>query len=108
MLDGQQQVIEATQSNIFIRKGGKLMTPELNKAGVAGVMRETILQYADMIGIDAEISDLTVDDVNAADELFVSNSLIGLWPVKRFLDRTYSDFSTAQTLLDSLREHGAI
>ena len=108
LLDAQQQVIEATQSNVFIRRGDVLLTPELGSAGVAGVMREAILECAQAAGIDAEVSSLSVNDISSADEVFVSNSSIGLWPVKRFQERRYSDFRLSQSLLNSLREYGAI
>lgn len=108
LLDAQQRVIEATHSNLFIRQGEVLLTPELNTAGVAGVMRETILESAQKLKIEANICSLSVHDVNSADEVFISNSLIGIWPVNYFQERHYSDFYMSQTLLNSLRDYGAI
>jgi 4-amino-4-deoxychorismate lyase len=82
MLDSQEQVIEGTMSNLFIVQGGSLQTPDLSRCGVAGVMREFILEQASALGVKTMVRSMTLADVRRAEELFVCNSLIGLWPVR--------------------------
>ena len=108
MLDQSDNVIEATQSNIFVLKDKQLLTPDLSQSGVAGVMRDKILKQAIKIGVETKIMSLSVADIEAAQEVFLSNSLIGLWPVKQLKSQRYSGFKLCHTLLNILRENGAI
>ncbi|NND81034.1 MAG: aminodeoxychorismate lyase [Gammaproteobacteria bacterium] len=101
-------VIEATQSNVFIRNGGQLNTPDLSSAGVAGVMREFVLNTVDELGLLAEVVPLSVADIEAADEVFLTNSLIGAWPVRKFQAAEFNDFTSSQQLLDIMQRDGAI
>ena len=84
MLDGEGHVIEGTMSNLFIVRNGRLRTPDLSRCGVAGVMRGCILDGARGMGIPVDITQITLDDVKSSDEVFLCNSLIGVWPVKHF------------------------
>lgn len=83
MLDSEGRVIEGVMTNLFIVKDGEAATPDLTRCGVAGVMRDLLLDFA-------RIKDVTLDEVRAADELFLTNSLIGLWPVRRFDGKDYA------------------
>ncbi len=74
MLDHSENVIEATQANIFIRKGDQLLTPDLSQSGVKGVMRDQILKHAIKIGVDTKIVSLSLANIEAAQEVFLSNS----------------------------------
>ncbi|MEQ6341477.1 MAG: aminodeoxychorismate lyase [Gammaproteobacteria bacterium] len=82
MLDGEGHVIEGTMSNFFIVRNGRLLTPDLKRCGVAGVMRGCILDGARDAGIPVDITQITLDDVKSSDEAFLCNSLIGVWPVR--------------------------
>ncbi len=82
MLDDNDQVIEATAANVFVVRGGELLTPALHECGVAGVMRAVILQLAHAAGLQARECRLRLDDVRGADEIFLTNSVIGVWPVR--------------------------
>lgn len=79
--DAKGYVCEGTMSNLFIVREGKILTPELDRCGIAGIMRNAVLRLADKAGIPTTTARLTQNDVMSADEVFVSNSLIGLWPV---------------------------
>ena len=81
MLDYQQNLVEGTMSNVFIVHGSELVTPELSACGVAGVMRSVILDLAATLGIKVRVAPVTMDDVGASREIFICNSLIGIWPV---------------------------
>lgn len=89
MLDCQGQVIGGTMSNLFIVQENSLQTPELNNCGVAGVMREFILKQAFALGLKVIVRPLILADLKKAEELFVCNSLIGLWPVRRLGEIQY-------------------
>lgn len=90
MLDCHNHVISGTASNLFVVKHNTLLTPELSYAGVSGVMRAIILNQAGLSGISCKIKNISLADLYAADELFLTNSLIGIWPVKRLGDNYFS------------------
>lgn len=108
LCDQQGNVIEGTQSNVFVVQGGELKTPDLSACGVAGIVREKILSLTDELGIRAATVRLSLADIETADEVFLSNSLIGVWPVKRFLDTQYSTFKTSHKLLQELLNNDAV
>lgn len=108
LLDHDLNVVEATQSNVFLVQNGVLLTPELDRSGVAGVMRDYLIAAAQSIGVDTQIVRLSLSDVEAADEVFVSNSLIGLWPVERCLSRHYQSREISSKLLKILQKNEVI
>ena len=82
MLDQDGHVIEGTRSNLFLVRDGKLFTPDLSKCGVAGLQRERVMNYARQLRMICKVTELTLEDLLAADEIFMVNSVIGLWPVR--------------------------
>lgn len=81
MLDGEGLLIEGTMSNVFLGRGGELYTPDLGRCGVAGIMREVVLDACRDHGIPVAVRDIPVEELTVAEEIFLTNSLIGLWPV---------------------------
>ena len=81
MFDQHQQLIEGTMTNIFIVQKGTLLTPDLSKSGIKGIMRDQIINCANKLDIDVTQTNLSQQDLLEADEVFVSNSLIDIWPV---------------------------
>lgn len=82
MLDSEGWVIEGTMSNLFIERGDTLLTPALQRCGVAGVIRRLIIDtLAPQQGIRVEETALSVAELAAAPALFICNSLIGICPV---------------------------
>lgn len=83
MLDAEGHVIEGVMSNLFVVADGQLMTPELSHCGVAGVMREWVLEVAPGLGIQTRVCAISREQLAGAEELFLTNSLMGLWPVRQ-------------------------
>lgn len=82
LLDTDDNIIEATVSNVFMVKDGELLTPDLCAAGVAGVMRRAIVNiFAVQLNLPVNITQLKLSDLLSADEIFLSNSVFGIWPV---------------------------
>jgi 4-amino-4-deoxychorismate lyase len=82
MLDVDGRLVEGTMSNIFLVRGSKLLTPALHRCGVEGVVRQLLLdKILPQLALNCSITDLTVSDLLAADEMFICNSVIGIWPV---------------------------
>jgi 4-amino-4-deoxychorismate lyase len=84
MRDTSGRIIEAVYSNLFLIEGTVLRTADLGRCGVAGVMRAELLDQASAAGIDVEVTDLKMSDLAQANEVFVCNSVYGVWPVCAF------------------------
>jgi 4-amino-4-deoxychorismate lyase len=89
MSDSNENIIECTMSNIFIVESGGLHTPTLFEAGIAGVMRAQIIQLASRSGISVEERPISRQELAGAEEVFVCNSIIGIWPVHTISNKYY-------------------
>lgn len=90
MCDVRGQVIAGTMTNVFIVKAGKLYTPKLDQCGVAGIARAQVFAVSENLGLSCEQRDVSREQVMQADALFLSNALIGIWPVARLADKRFS------------------
>lgn len=82
MLDMSGRVIEGVFSNLFMVHHGALITADLSRCGVAGVMRGQLLFQAESDGIATQVTDIRLEQLHQADEVFVCNSVYGVWPVR--------------------------
>jgi 4-amino-4-deoxychorismate lyase len=89
MLDAEGQVTEGTMTNLFLVKDGRIATPSLDRCGVAGVMRALVMEGAAQLGRAVEERRIGPDELDGADELFLTNSVIGVWPVRHLEQRAY-------------------
>jgi 4-amino-4-deoxychorismate lyase len=83
LCDNDGHVIEGTMSNLFAVIDNTLVTPDLSRSGIRGIMREQVIACAHDAGIGVETVRLTRDDLMRSQELFVSNSVIGICGVKQ-------------------------
>ncbi|MHC8396222.1 aminodeoxychorismate lyase [Pseudomonas sp. LB3P93] len=90
MLDLAGRVIEGVFSNLFLIRDGVLITADLKRCGVAGVMRAELLFQAESLGIPTQITDISLDQLQWADEVFVCNSVYGVWPVRAYAALSWS------------------
>jgi len=74
-------------SNVFLVRDGTLCTPRVDRCGVAGIMRQVVLAAAADAGIAAEERVLDAGDLQAAREVFLTNALIGIRPVRELEGR---------------------
>ena len=89
MCNARDELVAATQANVFVVRGGALMTPRVDRSGVAGITRALLLDGARELGIACREDTVTRADAESADELFVCNSIIGIWPVHTLGARRY-------------------
>jgi branched-subunit amino acid aminotransferase/4-amino-4-deoxychorismate lyase len=81
ILNRQGQLCEATRSNIFFAKGGRLFTPLLSCGCLPGITRRAVFALAEKSGIKVREGKFTLGDLRAADEAFLTNSLVGIMPL---------------------------
>jgi len=78
-LDGY--VAEGTGENIFIVKGGKLLTPPAYMGILKGITRGVVMKLAQEMGIQVREEVLTLHDVYNADECFITGTAAEIVPV---------------------------
>ncbi|WP_223650829.1 aminodeoxychorismate lyase [Halopseudomonas nanhaiensis] len=81
MCDTAGNLVEGTMSNIFLRMAQQWVTPDLSVCGIAGVMREYLIQALHDAGETVTIRHVAMDELQRCTELFCCNSVIGVWPV---------------------------
>src|SRR5262249_15429533 len=76
-------LVSGTMSNVFLVRDGSLLTPRIDRCGVAGVMRRVVLRGARQAGVPARECELRAQDVQDAEEVFLTNALTGIRAVCR-------------------------
>jgi len=93
MLDNNNNVIEGTMSNLFCVQesgsGSVLKTPLLTHCGVKGITRENIINVAEAAGIPVQETTLELADLYRSQELFLCNTLMGIWPVRQLEEQHF-------------------
>lgn len=82
MLDVHGRLVCGTMTNVFTVLGDEVVTPALTRAGVAGVMRGALIEALRADGRAVVERDLEPAELHGARELFLTNALIGAWPVR--------------------------
>ncbi len=82
MSDISGYIISGTRSNIFMLRGNVLYTPNLMRCGVSGVQRDRVIDWAKQHGVSCKVADFRMEEMLLADEIFLTNSVFGLWPVR--------------------------
>ena len=81
MCDDLGHVIEGTMSNVFMVQNRILYTPILKKAGIEGIIRNRVIELAKQLGFVVQQIAMDRKRLMTMDEIFVTNSIIGIWPV---------------------------
>lgn len=109
VLDSNDYVIEGTMSNLFYVRNQCLYTAELSQSGVAGIMRDVLIELAEQNAIPVTIHRYSKQDLLSAEEIFVCNCLIGLWRVRQIEQTTFAihDNTLSASLQRYLAEYKA-
>jgi 4-amino-4-deoxychorismate lyase len=76
--DVDGNIVCGTMSNLFIRSGPYLMTPMLDRCGIAGVMRRWVLEQARELGLRPLEGRLRWEQIGEAEEAFMTNAVAGI------------------------------
>ncbi|WP_066964596.1 aminotransferase class IV [Microbulbifer sp. Q7] len=80
MLDARGRVVEGLHSNLLLCRSGSWRTPSLRRCGVQGVMLSWLASHAEI-----REDELSLADIEHADELAVCNAVRGVVPVAQIL-----------------------
>lgn len=90
MLNANQEVVCATQSNLFLIQGKQVITPDLSQSGVAGTTRQGLRPLIKDLGLNWCERIVHLEDFAQADEVFLSNALRGIMPVAKFEEQVFA------------------
>ncbi|MEO8236892.1 MAG: aminotransferase class IV [Flavobacterium sp.] len=104
LLNDSKNVVEVLQGNLFMVVGKKLITPPISEGCLNGVMRKQILALAKKTeGIEVLEEIISPFDLQKADELFLTNVIIGIQPITKYRKKEFTS-NFAQLLVHKLNE----
>ncbi len=78
LVNARGYIFEASRANVFWVKKGKLYTPPLSSGCLNGITRQQVIQYAHRLKIPFQERNVTVGEIQKADTIFITNSLMGI------------------------------
>ncbi|RKS53282.1 branched-chain amino acid aminotransferase [Gillisia mitskevichiae] len=102
LINENKQVVEALNGNIFLVNGNKIKTPPLKDGALNGISRKQILSVVKkMMDLEIEESSISPFELQKADELFISNVIVGIQPISKYRKKEF-DNSVAKEVLTKL------
>lgn len=90
MLNEDKNVVEAVNGNLFMVMGKNLITPPIQEGCLNGVMRKQILRLAKNIeGYTSVEEPISPFDLQKADELFITNVVVGIQPITKYRKKEF-------------------
>ncbi|MFN7045129.1 MAG: aminotransferase class IV [Flavobacterium sp.] len=104
VLNDEKNVVEALQSNLFMKTGNVVVTPPVSDGCLNGIMRKQVLELLKKIeGIEVKETSISPFDLQKADELFLTNVISGIQPITKYRKKEY----TAEFASDVLKRLNA-
>lgn len=91
LLNAKGDVAEGSGANLFIVRGGTVITNDRDASIVMGITRDSVLTIARDLGLPVEVRAMTIDEVRSADELFFSGTAVEVTPIKQLDSRVIGD-----------------
>ncbi|HVT35851.1 MAG TPA: aminodeoxychorismate lyase [Nevskiaceae bacterium] len=105
MCDHAGRVAGGTRSNLFWVRQGRLYTPDLSRSGVDGMMKSKVTALARAHSMELRTVDADWAELEQADEIFLTNSLVGIWPVRALEGRMLDAPGVVTARLSALLHH---
>ena len=102
MFSSSGALVSGTMSNVFLVRNGTLCTPSVERCGVAGVMRRVVRALAALASQVVEERALQASDLETTTEMFLTNALIGIRPVRELAGRSLQPGRLTRQLQDTL------
>jgi branched-chain amino acid aminotransferase len=91
LLNTAGHLAEASTANLFIVKNGTLQTPPIGDGALPGITRSVVLELAAKLGFPAQETSITADDLQRAEEAFLTNSIIEIRPLVQVEEQWLGD-----------------
>jgi 4-amino-4-deoxychorismate lyase len=100
LVDDEGHILETAIANVWLCRGRELRTPPAPSRCLPGVMRGWLLEHAGELGLQVFECDLTEADLLGADELWISNAVIGVRRVAFVADREWRSWPLFEHLAE--------
>jgi len=104
LVSPEGQVLEGSVSNLFAVMAGEVLTPPLATGILPGITRAMVLSSCASLGLVARERTLTLADLHAADEVFLTNSVQEIVPLGSLEGRPVAGRAVSARLLADYRE----
>jgi branched-chain amino acid aminotransferase len=94
VLNAFDRICDSSIANVFIISGNTVATPSLQEGCIAGVMRRWLITHLPALGFEIIEKEITIKEAEDAGEMFLTNAVQGVRPVKRFGRKEYLSAST--------------
>jgi len=102
LINENKQVVEALNGNIFLVNGNKIKTPPLKDGALNGISRKQILSIVGLMEeFEIEETSISPFELQKADEMFISNVIVGIQSVSKYRKKEYGN-DVAKQLLTKL------
>ncbi len=102
LLNTASNVADGSISNVFMVKDQQIFIPPVTDGALPGVVRSILLEeYSSDFSVEEK--SISPAELLQADEVFLTNALMGIKPVNRLDDRDFSSFVVAKKMGDLLR-----
>lgn len=91
LLNEKKGVVEVTNGNIFVVKGKVVKTPALTEGCIKGITRLKVLEILfKNRELTVEETSISPFEIQKADEVFITNAIIGVQPVTNYKKKTFT------------------
>lgn len=95
VLNHRGSIADSTIANLFVMKGNTIQTPPLTDGPVNGTMRRYLLENIHLMNYEVKEQSITAEDLQNADEVFLTNAVSGIKWVKQFEEKEYGCYHSA-------------
>ncbi len=100
MVDDSNNIIDGTMTNIFFSKNNNLYTPFIKNSGLNGVMRQVVIEKSKLFFKTVKEIQIKKQSFKKYDEMFITNSVIKVVPVKNLQAKKYIISKSTRKLID--------
>jgi len=91
LLNERKGIVEVTNATLFLIKGNTIKTPLLSEGCLKGIAREKVINIIESNNdYDIEETVISPFEIQKADEVFITNSIIGIQPITNYRKKTFS------------------
>jgi branched-chain amino acid aminotransferase len=94
VLNSHGHLCDASKANLFLIMKKSILTPALHHGCVNGVMRRHVIEEAKKKGYTVKQAEVSLEELQSAEEVFLTNALQGIKWVARFRDKEYGHEQT--------------
>ncbi|MCK5378231.1 MAG: aminotransferase class IV [Acidobacteria bacterium] len=87
--DGEGRLLETSKANVFVRRGSMVATPPAPERCLPGIMRQVVLEALPSVGLNGEERDVFIDELVFADEVWITNAVVGVVRVGMVGERSW-------------------